>query len=274
MSRVKIFILAVGLLIIARLAWLVVGGASSAVLASEIGCLFAIVAVGSVAFLGFETSSSAGRALVGMMLVVLCAGVVVPLWRQAHEARLLSGVIGGAQRELTTAPAAASGRYSVELELTSDNGADSEELVTVIAGPNSRTLRIAGDAVSDAVVFLEAGEAARVTAHFATHSIRVEVRPIELPWSFVAMAGALAIFLAGIGDFVLFRGRHSLRGLLVMSVTCFVVYEIQLVRAIELSWRNTVGSAIVGMLVGGLAGGIFALATGRFARACNRGGAR
>ncbi|HEY3353492.1 MAG TPA: hypothetical protein VGQ83_09605 [Polyangia bacterium] len=256
-------VLAVAAVALVRLGQAAAGAIPGTRAAGELGILLATLTVALLAHVVARSAGALGWTLLGAMLVVWSAAVLVPLGLLAYpRAALYDGRLGGATREVSTAPAGRPGRHVIEVTRPKERSGQSlpqgAYVLHVGAGTVSRTLTGGVDAPLDtAEIPLARGQAARLFLERSEVPVlEVRVRPVPLPWTFVQVAGLVAVLLAAIADVALLAARRRLRGLLAAVVAASVIYVALLNPEAAPSGRHALGAAGIAIVAGGLLGAI------------------
>lgn len=194
---------------LARFAQAGLGSIPAATAVGELAAVWVTVAVVWLIARGAPRLGGAGAAVCGVTLVAVGLGVVAPLWRLAHPAAALyEGRLGGAQREVRTAPARDGGRH--RLDIVAAPGAS--YAVQIDVDGRSAWLR------DQAAMELDLRPSQRVNL-FVDRSdggLAVRLRPVRAPWPWVLWAAGAAVVLAVWADAVC-TGRRA-RGALAAAV--------------------------------------------------------
>jgi hypothetical protein len=264
---------ALGVAVLVRAIQAAAGSISGARAASDAGLLVGFALIATLGILALRGARPVGIALVGLALASWGMAVALPLWRVGHPpAPLLDLRLGGARREVPTAPAPVTGRYLIEVDYppgkhdTEGNGPT--YLLKISVG--ERRLEVAGKPGLDrqtAELVLERGEKAMVfLEHAAATYATVRVRLAPLPWSYVTILGLISLVLAFLAEIVAFRDQPRLRGLLTLVTAMEVIFVALLDPSQAPTGQAALGAAGLGLVGGGIVGALAAAVQNRIYR--------
>ncbi|HEY3358533.1 MAG TPA: hypothetical protein VGQ83_35120 [Polyangia bacterium] len=263
-------LLGCGALVLVRVAQAAAGAIPAARAAGEAGVVLGLVLVSLLAVRVAQAATTTAWVLLGLTIVVWGAAVLVPLWRLAHPpATLFAGRLGGATREVSTAPSPRGGRYLVEVRRPGRRAAETSASATYLlhagAGRTARTLTGADGATSErAELRLVKGQPLKLFLERSDEpTLEVGVRPVPLPWWWVGLGAIVAALLAIPADIVGFTSQPRLRGLLAAAVTASAIYVSLLDPEAVVTGRQALGAGGLAIVGGGLIGGAVGPIVGR-----------
>jgi hypothetical protein len=267
-------LLVVGVLALVRLGEAIAGHIPAARAAGELGLIAALGVVGAAAAAVLAGASRRTVALVGVTLAAWGAVGVMPLWRIAHpRASLYEGELGGAAREITTAPAPADGRFVIDASSCVRASGRGAFLLRAIAGSVERTL--AGDADTPAhpvELLLARGRTLRIFVETSDGHVNVRVRPLTLPHGWMQLLALLVALLALGVDALALIDRPRWQGAFAAAVAASLAYAALLDPELPPSGATAIALALLAVMAGGLVGGLAAI--GALVRARRRRAAR
>jgi hypothetical protein len=254
---------ALGVVALVRIAQAIEGRIPILRAAGELGIAVGVLGVGLLTGTLLRYGGTAARALLALAVILWSAAVLVPLARVAYPApALFAGRLGGATREVTSAPAPRGGRYLVEVSAPRGRPLESHPegryLLHAGAGGSSRALTGASGATPEsAELVLRRGQPAQLFLERSDEpTLQVRLRPVPLPWSYVRLGGLLAVLLAIAADWAGLAKRRRLRGLLAAAVAASAIYVALLDPEAGPSGRHALGAAGVAIVGGGLLGAV------------------
>jgi hypothetical protein len=173
---------------------------------------------------------------------------------------LYEGELGGAAREITTAPAPADGRYVIDAASTIRLSGRGAFWLRAIAGSSERTL--AGDAEAAArpvELLVPRGRTLRIFVETSDGHVRVRVRRVTLPRGLLQLLALGVALVALLVDAIVVGERARLRGTFAAAVAGSLAYAALLDPEAASSGATAVALGFVAIMIGGFVGALAAI---------------